>query len=91
VPIGVAVAALTPWATITLAAWVAGHVLFVIPTAFAASHPKENFQNCRAHFVGCREYQLLFKWSCIAGLLFKFLVVAGMCSAGVCIRFFDSL
>lgn len=44
VPIGVAVAALTPWATITLPAWVAGHALFVIPTALQPLIQKKGFK-----------------------------------------------
>ena len=44
VAIGVAVAALTPWATITLPAWVVGHALFVIPTALQPLIQKKGFK-----------------------------------------------
>jgi len=41
---GVAVAALTPWATITLPAWVAGHALFISPTALQPFIQKKGFK-----------------------------------------------
>lgn len=44
VSMGVAVAALTPWATITLPAWVAGHALFVIPAVLQPLIQKKGFK-----------------------------------------------
>ena len=52
VPIGLAVAALVPWANITLPLWIIGHAFFVAPTAVQPLIQKKSFKTTARVLLG---------------------------------------